>query len=316
MHTPILCFATACFALATFQPDLANAAPPECKIIAEGEFAQEKVRRGKGAEFSDNASIAVFKAPLAVNTDGAPNSYHPQDFLGERLAINRLDNGIAIRKNGRSVPTAEKAEVFKRWRDSGWTVPTGYSISWTNVIAAGPNGKPCVFSTGDYAGYFGSLTGEQNGLAPRAAGECAVKNQQDLRYIPAIALRGTQNPMIAWGAKTGDLVLALNPANGVMVPAIIGDSGDGNRIGEGSVALNMALLRVDKQPTKYSETLALDTRSQDIVVAVLPSSRTFQRNRPHTAANIAQRVEAWAAANGYGSTKDLSAFAEACARGL
>jgi hypothetical protein len=53
-----------------------------------------------------------------------------------------------------------------------------------------------------------------------------------------------------------------------------------------------------------------------MVVAVLPASAGFKRERPYTAANIAQRVQQWAADNGYGSVDGLVAAATACSDGL
>ncbi len=297
--------------------DVAGVAPGQCTVVTDRSFVagNETVRLARGTGLPASANFAMFVAPLAVNTDGAPTSYHPDDFLGTSLAINRIDNGVAIRKSGR-LSVDQKIAAFKAWREAGWVVPAGYTITWKNVIAADAAGKPCVFSSGPYAGYFGSLTALQNGLSGTAAGECQVDNQLDQRFIPAIVLRGDANPLKGFGAKAGDLVLAMNPSTGKAVPAIIGDTGDGNRIGEGSVALNMALLGRTQQPKTYADALKLDTGNADMVVAVLPRTITFERVRPYTAANIAARVDAWAKAEGYGSTTGLAAAAKACAAGL
>jgi hypothetical protein len=298
--------------------DARRGEPAQCRVVEDKPFTagRETVRLARAEGLSPSANFALFVAPLAVNTDGAPNSYHPQDFLGTSLAINRIDHGIAIRKTAGGTTTSEKIAAFEQWRDSGWRVPAGYRINWTNVIAADPSGNPCVFGSGPHRGYFGSLTALQNGLSGPAAGECQAANQLDQRFIPAIVLRGAANPLKGFGARTGDLVVAINPATGKVVPAVIGDTGDGNRIGEGSVALNMALLGRTQQPATYPDALKLDTGRADMVVAVLPGTVGFQRVRPYTAANIADRVEAWASAHGYGSTADLARAAQACGGGL
>ena len=122
--------------------------------------------------------------------------------------------------------------------------------------------------------------------------------------------------MKAWGAWVGDLVLVINPMTGVSVTAVIGDSGNGSRIGEGSVALNMALLTGASMPKTYKEVLALDTSSREMIVAVLPASKMFERVRPYSRDNIAQRVEAWANAQGYGALQDLGNSVMDCAGGL
>ncbi|MBS1182739.1 MAG: hypothetical protein H6Q99_2619 [Proteobacteria bacterium] len=285
----------------------------QCRVVGDKRFVagRETVRLARGEGLPASANFAMFVAPLAVNTDGAPTSYHPRDFLGTSLAINRIDNGIAIRKSG-GATVSEKIAAFQQWRDSDWTVPSGYSINWRNVIAEGPSGQPCVFRSGPDKGYFGSLTALKNGLSGAAAGECQVANQLDQRFIPAIVLRGNDNPLRDFGARTGDLVVAINPSSGTVVPAIIGDTGDGDRIGEGSVALNMALLGRTQQPKTYADALGLDTGRADMVVAVLPGTLGFERVRPYSAANIAERVDGWAKTQGYSSTAGLARAVQAC----
>jgi len=296
-------------------------AQEQCRIEREGVFAGdgEHVRLARPSASPGAAPFAVFQAALAVNTDGAPTSYHPDDFLGERLAINRIDNGIVIRRRDNvRMSTAERQQAFDAWRRAGFVLPanSNLAISWQNVIAATPEGKPCVFQSGQHAGYFGSLTAERNGLSGAAAGECQVNDQLDLRVIPAIVLRGgTANPLSGMGAAKGDLVLAINPA-GATVAAIIGDTGDGKRIGEGSVALNMRLLGRAQQPVTFSEAMRLDTGTLQMMVAVLPRTRSFERLRPYSADNIENRVRSWAERNGYGSLGALVAAVRACAAGL
>ena len=296
------------------------AAPPAlaaCMVEKSAPFAGETVRLARPGNLAAAARFGVFKAPLAVNTDGAPTSYHPDDYAGQTRAINHIENGIAIRAaDGRALNSSQRKAVFDQWRASpDWQVPAGFTISWKNVIAA-DGGKPCIFRQAD-AGYFGSLTALQNGLSGAAAGECGRNNQIDQRFIPAIVLRGKNaNPLHAWGAKAGDLVLAINPATGTAVPAVIGDTGDDKRIGEGSVALNLALLPDAAMPTTYAQAKQLDTGTKAMVVAVLPGSTLYQRVLPYSRDNIAQRVQAWAVEHGYGSVEGLAAAAQDCGRTL
>lgn len=298
-------------------PLVAPVAAPGCTKVRDQSFAKETVRLARAEGLAATANFAVFKAPLAVNTDGAPTSYHPDDYTGAARAINHLDNGITIRaKSGTKLTLDQRRAVFDQWRRSPqWTVPQGYSITWGNVIAKDPNGHPCIFKQ-ENAGYFGSLTALGNGLPVAESGECMVRNQLDQRVIPAIVLRGKDNPLHGYGAKKGDLVLATNPASGVMVAAVIGDTGDGNRIGEGSVALNMALLGLTTQPASYAQAVRLDTGTREMIVAVLPASAGYQRERPYTAANIAGRVAQWSKERGYGGVNELAAAVSACAVGL
>ena len=293
-------------------------APPKtaCNIDKTDQFAGEKLLLARREGLPKAARLGLFRAPLAVNTDGAPTSYHPDDYAGDRLALNHLDNAIVIQAdNGAKLTLAQRIAVFDRWYRSGnWQVPKGYKIRWQNVIAADA-GQPCIFKQ-EHAGYFGSLTALRNGLGGAAAGECGVHDQLDQRFVPSLVLRGSANPLRGWGAAVGDLVLVTNPATGVNVAAVIGDSGDGKRIGEGSVALNRALLTSAPMPANYRQARALDTGTQDMVVAVLPGSRQFERNRPYTQANLDQRVQAWAVARGYGSVQALAETALQCSAGL
>ena len=293
-------------------------APPKtaCNIDKTDQFAGEKLLLARREGLPKAARLGLFRAPLAVNTDGAPTSYHPDDYAGDRLALNHLDNAIVIQAdNGAKLTLAQRIAVFDRWYRSGnWQVPKGYKIRWQNVIAADA-GQPCIFKQ-EHAGYFGSLTALRNGLGGAAAGECGVHDQLDQRFVPSLVLRGSANPLRGWGAAVGDLVLVTNPATGVNVAAVVGDSGDGKRIGEGSVALNRALLTSAPMPANYRQARALDTGTQDMVVAVLPGSRQFERNRPYTQTNLDQRVQAWAVARGYGSVQALAETALQCSAGL
>jgi hypothetical protein len=264
--------------------------------------------------------LALFSARLRVNTDGAPNSYHPDDPSGERLAINNILNGIAVRNaDNETVGGREAIQAFIAFRDNKWVNPPGLTVSWQSVIAARQfDGRtvPCVFQTGAFQGYFGSLTALQNGLPASAAGECDVNNQLDERFIPALVMAGASdgkpNPLQSFGARLGDLVVAVNPQNGNAVAAVVGDVGPPDNLGEGSVALNMGLLGRTEQPRTYTEAKQLDTGPQQITVAVLPGTRGFQAQRPYSRDNIRARVEAWAAANGYGSLDGLVRQIRAC----
>ena len=118
-------------------------------------------------------NIILFQTQMRVNTDGSPNSYHPQDPRGKVKAVNNVCNAIAVRKiNSDSnlcfTNFSKAIQVFEQWRDTGFkTVPQGFRINWKNVLAAvSINGieVPCVFKTGPHLGFFGSLTALKNDL--------------------------------------------------------------------------------------------------------------------------------------------------------
>ncbi|HEX8166353.1 MAG TPA: hypothetical protein VF601_11275 [Beijerinckiaceae bacterium] len=306
--------------VAVFMLGQAISLAAECNIMDRDNFIsggkKEPVLLANGKSDSD-PGIILFKSGLRVNTDGAPNSYHPNDLQGKTLAINNICNGISVKdlSTGKFVSCPKARTVFGQFRDSDWNVPSGFRISWQNVLAArNENGRtiPCVFRQGDFKGYFGSLTSLKNGLSGNDAGECEAKNQLDQRFVPALVLAGGSNVLKTFGARKGDLVLAHNPANGITQAAVIGDFGPPDNIGEGSVALNIALLKKTDQPKTYDEAKKLDTGSQEILVAIIPKSASFELKRPYAAGNLSERVGSWAKANGYNDTAGLQVLMRTC----
>ncbi|MDX6694841.1 MAG: hypothetical protein QOF02_2444 [Blastocatellia bacterium] len=280
-------------------------------------FAQERrvLRKAKfmpqnknvlliGKSEADPDKIVLFQTRLRINTDGAPNSYHPFDLRGSVKAINNICNAISVRllSNNQKQPCAKAIEVFQNFRDNNWKVPAGYKITWSNVLAARVEGDrkiPCVFKSGEFKGYLGSLTRLENDLPAQERNECEANNQLDQRFIPALVLVSGVTPVSEFGAGVGDLLVALNPKTGVVSAAIVGDTGPDDNLGEGSVALNMMLLGVLKQPANYTEAKALDTGSQEILVAIIPRSRLFQTKKPYTKESIQERVNNWQRAAGF-----------------
>lgn len=256
--------------------------------------------------------IILFQTNLHVNTDGSPLSYHPQDPRGQRLALNNVCNAIAVRK-GESKDNlclksfSEAIGIFEKWRDSNYqTVPQGYKITWENVLpAVNDSGKniPCVFKTGDYKGYFGSLTNLKNDLTSNK-GECEIENQINPVTVPALVLLGGKNIVKDFGANVGDLVVAYNPDTQIAISAIIGDTGPWDNLGEGSVYLNMKLLNKNASPVNRAEVFKLSIENSKILVAIIPRSRLFEikGGKPYTAENIAKRVKDWQTEAGFSSS--------------
>ena len=295
----------------------------QCRLLQEGTFAPQnkkiKLVTRPGETGSSN-KVIFFKTSLRVNTDGAPNSYHPQDLTGTQRAINNICNGVGVYRIGRNgrrikLPCQEARRIFAQFRDSNWSVPSGYRINWQNVIAPKTeNGRvvPCVFQTGEFGGYFGSLTSLRNGLTGAHAGECGYKNQLDQRFISAFVLPGGQNVVKAFGADVGDLLVAYNPRNNIVTLAIIGDTGPVDKLGEGSVGLNMALLGRTEQPMTYRDALRLDTGNNEMLIAIIPNSRNFTPQKPFTRENIAERIQNWISQAQFGSQQNFVDFMKAC----
>jgi hypothetical protein len=281
--------------------------------------AQSKVftpQNKKVLLLKDRASdrkIILFQTNLRVNTDGSPLSYHPQDPRGRTKALNNICNGISVRRvnsNANLCFTAfgEAIRVFEKFRDSNFqTVPPGFRITWKNVLATvQENGKdvPCVFKSGEFKGYFGSLTALRNELTT-GRGECDVNDQVNPMTVPALVLAGGQNPMRDFGAKVGDLLIAFNPRTQLFTAAIIGDTGPADNLGEGSVALNMKLLGTTTPPTNKEETFRLSIENTKVLIAIIPGSRLFNVAKPYTADNIDQRIRDWRAAAGFTTPEKL-----------
>ena len=257
--------------------------------------------------------IILFQTNLRVNTDGSPLSYHPQDPRGKTKALNNICNGIAVRRVGSDsnlcfTAFGDAIRVFEKFRDSNFqTVPQGFRITWNKVLATvQENGKdvPCVFKSGEFKGYFGSLTALRNGLTTNR-GECDVNDQVNPMTVPALVLAGGQHPVKAFGAQVGDLLIAFNPRTQLFTAAIIGDTGPADNLGEGSVSLNMKLLGTTTPPTNKQETFGLSIENAKVLIAIIPGSRLFNVAKPYTADNINERINAWRTAAGFTTPEKL-----------
>lgn len=260
--------------------------------------------------------IILFQTNLRVNTDGSPLSYHPFDPRGKEKALNNICNAIVVKKedSGKNLCFAnfnEAIGVFEKFRDSEFQkIPNGYQIAWQNVLPTiSENGKdvPCVFKSGKYKGYFGSLTALKNYL-PDNKGECEINDQVDPLKVPALV--GGQNVVRDFGAKIGDLLVAYNPETKLFTSAIIGDIGPKDNLGEGSILLNMKLSGTKEVPKNRAETFSINIENTKVVIAIIPASRLFQieNSKPYTAQNIKQRVENWQKNAGFSTPEKFIAF--------
>jgi len=253
--------------------------------------------------------IILFRTTLRVNTDGSPLSYHPQDLRGRDKALNNICNAVVVKKTGSNenlcrTHFGDAIGVFERFRDAKYQkVPDGFQIIWENVLAAVKDqGKdvPCVFTSGAFQGYFGSMTALKNGVTGDK-GECDINDQVNPMAVPALVLVGGNNAVKEFGARVGDLLVAYNPKTRLFSSAIIGDTGPEDNLGEGSVFLNMKLLGATVPPTNKAETFKLSIENTQVFVAIIPASRSFQAVKPYTTANIDARVREWQRAAGFAS---------------
>jgi hypothetical protein len=245
--------------------------------------------------------VILFQTRLRVNTDGTPLSYHPEDLRGRDRALNNICNAIAVRKRGETANLcltafSQAIGVFEQYRDSKYrTVPDGFEITWANVLAKRVDGGrdvPCVFTSGPFHGYFGSLTALKNGLTANK-GECDVNDQVNPMDVPGLVLAGGNNAVRDFGARRGDLVVAVHLRTLRVSAAVINDVGPPDNLGEGSVRLNMNLLGVTTPPRNKAETFKLSIEAPEVLVAIIPGSRSFRPAMPFTAGNVEARVTAW-----------------------
>ena len=65
----------------------------------------------------------------------------------------------------------------------------------------------------------------------------------------------------------------------------------------------MKLLWKTNPPTNKSETFQLSIENTEILIAIIPGSKTFKEIKPYSEENIKQRVEDWQKSAGF-STPD------------
>lgn len=144
-----------------------------------------------------------FVAGMAVDADGAPRAYHPDDQPG----LDRLAN----------------AGAPGRW--------------WALVTDDGtPSGRPQVQGPGDPApGFYVSMTSLVDPRWPAAD----PRRYVDASRVPYVAL--PRAALRRWSARLGDLVAVHEPRSGRTAFAIFADVGPADALGEGSIALAEAL---------------------------------------------------------------------------
>lgn len=181
------------FAVTTALPALRAASlqePPE--PLTDVTVADVPVRR-----FPDRAGV-FFVAKLAIDSDGSPRSYHPED------------KGLDWLRNGGNPDT-------NKW----WGVYTD------------KDGKPVIQGPNDPApGYYVSTTSLTDKSVKNPADPRHYVDAEKIPYVvvpPAV--------MQACGVKMGDFAFVANLRNNRATAAIVADIGPKTKIGEGSMAL-------------------------------------------------------------------------------
>jgi len=199
-----------------------------------------------------------FTTPFAVNTDGAPTSYHPDDPWGNAgLAINTICNGAnAYLPDGRRLDYSqcpELVDAFRLARDAGWHGNGIPRMEFYGVATSdAEHSVPCLIPDGPYAGYFVSTTSQ---VADGSRGRCEQARYLNALELPFIIYPGSR-AFTDRGFGKRDIAVLHNPETDVFEYAIVGDRGPSWGLGEGSVFLSKSLRGIAQNPTSRRDVYA------------------------------------------------------------
>ena len=206
---------------------LPTVAAADCTLSKELAFRHAEI--GTVQVFRDPGSSAIaFASQMQVNTDGAPDSYHPDD-----IGITHICNGVSV---GQSCTwKADCLADFRKAKAENFRGPPKICFF---AMATNAQGLPIIQGDADpKPGYFVSTTAlkqpGENVRTPQA--------QLDSNTVPFGVIPGTWQTSGKPGPRLGDFGVAYRRSNGKAAFFIIGDIGPSNKLGEGSVALHQAL---------------------------------------------------------------------------
>ncbi|SEJ19820.1 chitosanase of glycosyl hydrolase group 75 [Azotobacter beijerinckii] len=202
-------------------------AAAQCPLTGESTFPHAEI--GPVKIFRDTTTRAIaFASQMQVNTDGAPDSYHPDD-----IGITHICNGISVGPN-----CTWKAQCLPEFRQAKTERFRGPTRICFFAMATDGAGIPLIQGDADpKPGYFVSTTAlkqpAQNPRTPQA--------QLDSNAVPFAVIPGNWQSTGKPGPKLGDFGVAYHRSNGKFAYFVVGDTGPRNKLGEGSVALHQAL---------------------------------------------------------------------------
>ena len=197
--------------------------------ITKFKHAEDAVGTISVVDLMHNDTPAVaFASQMAVNTDGASDSYHP-----ENIGITHICNGVSV---GPSFTwKANCLADFNQAKAEGFRGPTKIRFF---AMVTDDDGVPVVQQKGvPKPGYFVSTTTfTQPGVS---------KNTQqaylDSNEIPFVVIPSQWQRNKFQGVQLGDFAVVVRKTTGDMSFAVVGDLGPRTKLGEGSVALHQAL---------------------------------------------------------------------------
>ncbi len=157
-----------------------------------------------GVNVYRRGDLVYWTGGLAIDADGSPHAYHPQDILG----LDKLANA-------------------------------GRPGNWCGIVTDS-HGSPVVQGAADPApGYYVSTTS----LTDSSHAWNDPRRFVDAETVPFIVVPPSFTGFLGKGGlcRLGDLALVVNLDNGRKVPCIIADIGPADELGEGSIALAQAL---------------------------------------------------------------------------
>lgn len=236
-----------------------NLASTNCNLTQESVFPHVEI--GQIPILRDRLTNAVlFSSQMQVDTDGAPDAYHPDD-----IGITHICNGVNVNVGGSWEPNC--LTKFNRAKAEDFQGSTKIDFF---AMATGSNGVPIIQGNNDpKPGYFVSTSSfKQPGInrnTPQA--------QLDSNTIPYIVIPGTWQRYSAPGVKLGDFAVVLRKSTGKISYAVVGDTGPKSKLGEGSVALHEALGN-DPFMMRYGKRRAMKgIGSRDVLYVIFPNSR-------------------------------------------
>jgi hypothetical protein len=208
-------------------------------LVTEEVLRFTKVENGVVVEipvYKLGANVHGFVAGLAIDVDGSPRAYHPDNIGLDYLA----NAGMPVLDSGRKLSIRDPdwqrtwKAYYARAREERFRGPTRFV--WHGVVASGQN-EPVVQGPGDPApGFYVSQTSLfDRGIADRTN----PRRYVDSCEIPYIAL--PPSVLAATGVAMGDLAAVQRPDTGALAFAIVADVGPATQLGEGSVKLAQLL---------------------------------------------------------------------------
>lgn len=258
--------------------------------VGKDKFEQRPIFQGESG-----SRAFFFTTNFAVNTDGAPNSYHPDDPGGNGgKAINTICNGVNVHKQDRTkLDYRNCSELITQYRlakASGWAVSGVPRVDFYGIATSDGNrfGQPCIISEGPFAGYFVSQTALPADTSRPFCDQARYLNALDLPFT--IVPRNSR--FTAQGVGRGDAVVLFNPQTAVLEYAVVGDIGPSDGLGEASVFLANSLRKKQVLPRTRKETYNLAVTK--VHALFLPDARI---SPPYTLSRIreegANAFQAW-----------------------